>query len=258
MNIIVKIFSIFFMLNIFIANSFCSNTANRAILEKANKLYEKHNYKAAISLYKKLCKKNFANGNLFYNIGTIYLKQHKIGYSLFWLEKAKFFIPLDRDLNKNLQIAKSRVKDELKDKTVYKYLNGAFFVSNIFSLKTNFYLCLLFFYILLLALVGKMFIYKVKTRRIIFRVLYIASVVFLYFLLTFSWQYYNYNILKKGYVVANKVSLKDDFNESANTVAEINDGTKIFVTEIKDNFVHVRLTDGTDGWINKKFVVFNF
>ena len=93
-------------------------------------------------------------------------------------------------------------------------------------------------------------------RRIISRILNVTLILFIYFFLSFSWQYYRYNVLKTGYAVADKVHIKNDFNENASDIAVINDGTKLFIKEKKDNFLRVKLIDGTEGWVNKKFIVF--
>ena len=74
--------------------------------------------------------------------------------------------------------------------------------------------------------------------------------------MSFFWQYYKYNYLHTGFITADNVNLKNDYSKEANNIALLNDGTKVYINDENNNFLHVKLGNGIFGWVNKKFIVF--
>ncbi len=219
------------------------------ILLNANNNYENGNYVEAISDYLKISK-HLDNGYLFYNIGTCYLKLNQIGKSLFYFEKAKFLIPLNKELNNNILIANSKIKDNLPKRNVYFYLENVFFITKILSLKILFYISFILYYLTIFSLL----FYFYKKKKILFS---ISFILFLIFILNFLWSYYSFNYLKFGYVTNDKSKLFSDFNKKNKIISTVNQGVKIYVLEKHKDFLYVMLQDGKKGWIDKNNVIIN-
>ncbi len=244
-----------FCLLIFPINLFSNNMIQDKLMQ-GNKLYEKHKYSEAVKIYENIFKSGVKNGYICYNIGTSYLKEGEIGKSLYWYDKAKFFIPLNGSLNKNIQIAISKTKDNFQNKLWINYLYGIFFLDNIFSVKQLFYLTIIFFYILIVISIIRIFIFKTSLKKNLNRAVVILFIFFITFALNFSWQYYNYKFMKTGYVVTDNVKVKNDFNKDANNIMTVNDGAKIIILDEKDNFCYVKFIDNSKGWIEKNKVIY--
>ncbi len=248
MKVRVKIKIIVISILILCCNLLAQSQKYELLLE-ANKSYEKGNYEQAIRNYIKIS--NYINnGYLFYNIGTCYLKLNRVGKALFYFEKAKFFIPLDKNLIKNNLIAKSRVKDNIPEKNIIYYLGNFFILTKIFSVRFLFYLSIFLFYCLLLFFVFLIF----KKKKILF---FISLVIFVFIFSNFLWSYYYLNILKFGYISKNNVSVFSDFSENAQELFKVNDGVKIYVLEKHHNFLYVLFSDGRKGWIQNNNAIYN-
>ena len=221
----------------------------------ANKYFHEKNYNKAIELYKEIYKKGIHNGYIFYNIGTSYIKKHELGKSLYWYNKAKFFIPLNSSLNKNIQIAISRNQDSIPDKTFFKYLESIFILGKIFSMKINYYITTGLFLVLILFLIIKNFVINLKKKYILNRAIIFSLVLFVIFSINLIFEYYEYNFLNTGYIIANNTSVKDDYNIDANTIATVNDGTKVFILSGNDKFYKIKLLNKLEGWVLKSKVI---
>ncbi len=219
------------------------------ILLTANNNYENGNYVEAISDYLKISK-HLDNGYLFYNIGTCYLKLNQIGKSLFYFEKAKFLIPLNKELNNNILIANSKIKDNFPKRNVYFYLDNVFFITKILSLKILFYISFILYYLTIFSLL----FYFYKKKKFLFS---ISFILFLIFILNFLWSYYSFNYLKFGYVINDESKLFSDFNKKNKIISTVNQGVKIYVLEKHKDFLYVMLQDGKKGWIDKNNVIIN-
>ncbi len=219
------------------------------ILLDANNNYENGKYVEAISDYLKISKR-IDNGYLFYNIGTCYLKINQIGKSLFYFEKAKFLIPLNKELNNNILIANSKIKDNLPKKNIYFYLGNVFFITKILSLRMLFFISLILYYVTIFSLI----FYFYKKKKTLFS---ISFVLFLIFILNFLWSYYSFNYLNFGFVINDDTKLLSDFNTRNKIISTINQGVKIYVLEKHKDFLYVMLQDGKKGWLNKNNVIVN-
>ncbi len=241
---------------LFVTTIFASNNS-KVYLEfsKANNLFHKREYNKAVNLYKNIYKHGISNGYLFYNIGTCYLKEGKLGKALYWYNKAKFFIPLNSSLNKNIQIAISKVEDNIANKTFFHYLNSFFILGDIFSIKINFYITSFLFWFLILSLILKNFVINLKYRYLAKRAVIIAGISWIIFAGNFAFQYYKYRFLNLGYITKSNTEVKDDFNLNANNIATLNDGTQVFILSKNNNFFKVKLPDGLEGWILKNRII---
>ncbi len=249
-----KIFILLLFILLFSATVFANNNIQKQFI-KANKFYEQHNYFEAVKNYEDIYNRGIKNGYLFYNIGTSYLKMNKIGKSLYWFDKASFFIPLNSSLNKNIQIAISKAKDNFQNRAWTNYLDGIFFLTKLFSIKSLFYLASLFYMLLFIIVIIRFFTYNVNFKRNINRAITVVGIFFVTFTLNFSWDYYKYKYLKIGYIIANNVEVKNDFNIDADNIMEVNDGTKVIILEENRNFLYVKFPDNSKGWVEKDKIV---
>jgi tetratricopeptide (TPR) repeat protein len=94
-----------------------------ALWNKANQFYTQKKYDSAALAYEQLLKSNNSNATLQYNTGNAYYRLNKIGLAILHYEKAAHLQPDNKEIRENLQLAKSKVQDNM---TVS---NPIFFVS---------------------------------------------------------------------------------------------------------------------------------
>ncbi|MCM8787571.1 MAG: tetratricopeptide repeat protein, partial [Candidatus Omnitrophica bacterium] len=102
---LILIFYIFSLIFLY-AQSFVNNFNEAAIL------YENRDYDKAIQKYNFILESGYENGNLYYNLGNCYFKKGKLGLAILNYEKAKRFIPFDRDLKTNYKYVSSLIEEQ--------------------------------------------------------------------------------------------------------------------------------------------------
>jgi len=234
-----------FLFVIYATNIFAQNSVYEYFIN-ANRFYIQGNYDKAIELYKRILKEDIKNGYIYYNIGTCYLKENKIGKSLYYFNLARFYIPLNRRLRKNILIAKSKLKDEFPSKIIYEYLDKIFIFSKIFSEKTLFFLMISTFYLFIFSLIFR--------SRVIHLVIFLA---FLILGVNFGWDYFYIHHLNFGYVINKNVPVFSDISKNSKIILKANDGDKIYILKKHNNFLYVEFINGLKGWILNKDAIYN-
>jgi tetratricopeptide (TPR) repeat protein len=85
------------------------------IFAQANAAYEKEDFNAAESQYLALISQGFASPELYYNLGNVYYRKGERGRAVLWYERALENAPRDADVQFNLSLARSHIKNEQPD-----------------------------------------------------------------------------------------------------------------------------------------------
>lgn len=78
----------------------------------ANQMYEKGRWDEAETLYQSLLRRGLASADLYYNLGNVAYKKGERGRAVLWYERAKRLAPRDSDIEFNLKLAMSHIKDD--------------------------------------------------------------------------------------------------------------------------------------------------
>lgn len=87
------------------------STSQAVTLEEGNAAYEKGQYDGALDIYLQLTRQGFQGSELFYNIGNAYYQKGDRGRAILWYERALRLSPRDSDIDFNLSLARSHLKD---------------------------------------------------------------------------------------------------------------------------------------------------
>ena len=90
---------------------FADDQSGKERFERANALYEKGDSEKALEIYRELVRQGFSGSPLYYNLGNIYYEQGNRGLSILWYERAKKLDPRDADIQFNLSLARSHIKN---------------------------------------------------------------------------------------------------------------------------------------------------
>lgn len=91
--------------------------------------YEAADYDGSARTIELMTASGDAGANLYYNLGNSYFKQGKIGRAILSYERAGFLAPRDSDINSNLKLARSKIKQkepEAKSNRIWRSVNIAF------------------------------------------------------------------------------------------------------------------------------------
>ena len=241
-------------LSIALVISICSFTPlDKAFADKSGTLfleavknYEAGNFKKASFQFEKIALTSINNGKLYYNTGNAFLKAGNIGKAVLWYERAKKIIPLDADLQFNLNYTQEKLKD-IKKPEPFNLTDILFILLNYFSSNQIRYfavfLCCLFF---LHASI------KVLKQKKIFTTS--GSTVFFLFLIVLStalFDYYNTVNSNSAVIIPEQISVRSGLSEDSTELFVLHAGTKVKVDRQKNGFIRVVFSKGKLGWIKQ-------
>ncbi len=79
---------------------------------QANQALEKGDLEKANELYDALVAQGFESAELYYNLGNLYYRKGERGKAVLWYERAERLAPRDADIQFNLKLARSHIKDD--------------------------------------------------------------------------------------------------------------------------------------------------
>ena len=74
--------------------------------------YNSADYPGAAESFSSIIDHGLKSGNVYFNLGNCRLKEGKIGQAILSFERARLFIPRDRDLVSNIGIARELIKQK--------------------------------------------------------------------------------------------------------------------------------------------------
>jgi len=237
-----QIYSLFNQAN----EAFRQANSIKADAESANKLYENSilNYEKIISEGK------ISNPKLYYNLGNTYFLKGDLGRAILNYRRADKLDSGDRNIQKNLDFARSKTIDRFQVKSQEKVLQTLFFWHYDFPLKTKFVLACLSFATLCSALA--VMIWFGRTAPVtatavtggILLVCFITSVVL---------EANDRASRICGVITAQEVIARQGDGESysASFKDPLHAGTEFDLLEHRYGWLHIKLPDNSEGWIPK-------
>jgi len=80
---------------------------------QAGELYSSGDFSGAAAIYRQLYEEGFRSEDLLYNAGNAFFKAGDNASAILFYERAKLIAPADEDTDYNLQIARSRITDNI-------------------------------------------------------------------------------------------------------------------------------------------------
>jgi tetratricopeptide (TPR) repeat protein len=211
--------------------------------EKANSLYEQ-----AILGYEKIISEGrVKNPKLYYDLANAYLLKGDLGSSVLNYRRAEKLDKSDSDIQKNLAFARGRCVDKIEIKTEKQILHTLLFWHYDFSMRTRFTVACVCFAVFCLSLTVMIWF----GRRASLTVLTcIAAILLLCFAGSLVAGYFSTANLS-GVIVAPEVVAYqgDGQNYPPSFKAPLHAGTEFELIERRPGWYHIKLADGSDGWI---------
>lgn len=98
--------------------------SNPADWTRAEQAYRKGDYAAAATAYQKLLKGGYQGPALEYNLGNCYYRMRELGQAVLHYERALRWSPKDEDIQRNLEIARAQLPDQIEALPEYGWLRA--------------------------------------------------------------------------------------------------------------------------------------
>lgn len=223
--------------------------AQADLLQKANELYTKDQFKQSIDVYNQILMTNLESPEVYFNLGNAYYKTGQYTLSILNYERAKLLSPDDEDIAFNLQVANQKVVDSIQE------LPGIFIVrwwdSLVNSQTTDTWavMSIISFFVFLVLLGFYFFAKTSEVKRLTF---WSGS-----FLLLFTISGWTFAAKQKSRLVNHTfaivmqptVTIKSSPSEKGTNLFVIHEGLKVRITDKLGDWLEIRLADGNKGWL---------
>jgi len=212
--------------------------------DQAKRLYEK-----AILNYEKIISDGpVRNPRLYYNLANAYLLSGDVGNAILNYRRAETLDKADANVHKNLAFARSRRIDKVAVKTEKRIMQTLFFWHYDFSVKTKFLIACICFAIVCIGLTAMT--WRGRAAQWIVTAA-ICSLLTICFLSSVVVETKGRADSVSGVITATEVVARqgDGLNYPESFKDPLHVGTEFDLIERRAGWLHVRLSDNSDGWI---------
>lgn len=222
--------------------------------KNANDLYAQGDFEKAIAEYENIAATGMVSGALFYNLGNAYYKSGELASAVLNFERAKLYMPKDKDLNYNLEMAHRMVVDKIEMVDVFFLKRWVISVGNNLSsdewTKTGLAAFVLFVVFLAFYTFGKSTAIKRMGFYLGIIMILLTAVSFIY-----AGSLKNKITERNGAIVFNPtVTVKGSPDESGTELFILHEGTKVSVRDSIGEWNEIVLGDGNVGWLKKSSI----
>jgi len=237
-----KIISLFFLL-------ISSMVIGQSVFDQGNEHYRKGNYEEAIQSYESIIKDGKHSCDLYFNLANSYYKINKIGPAIYYYEKALLISPNDKDMQNNLNFAKAKTIDEIKEVPKVGFEKLLQHVTGLFHFNTWSMLAIGFSVLFFLLFLGYYFSGTSLYKRVFFIGMFVIPVFIVLSVFAAWFEHHLYEQEQPAIVFAEVVEVKNEPRENASEAFILHEGTKVYILESLDNWSKIQLADESEGWI---------
>ncbi|MGD0551295.1 MAG: hypothetical protein ABSB25_01450 [Sedimentisphaerales bacterium] len=220
--------------------------ANSAVddTDKSNSLYEK-----AVLGYEKIIREgHIENPKLYYNLANAYLLKGDVGRAILNYRCAEKLDKSDSDIRKNLAFARSRRVDKVEIKTEKQILQTLVFWHYDFSMRARFTVACVCFAVFCLGLTVMIWF---GHNALLIAVTVVSAGLLVCLIGSLAMEEYSQAANLAGVIVSPEVVAYqgDGQNYPPSFKAPLHAGTEFELVERRPGWSHIKLADGSDGWI---------
>jgi tetratricopeptide (TPR) repeat protein len=219
------------------------------LFKKGNQAYEKGDFKTAIETYQSVLKEGFENGEVLYNLGNAYFKTGQFASAILFYERARRYMPNDKELSHNIAIANLRIPDRIEKVPKIFIFEWWESLKNLFPVK--FYQ--IFIFLLFTGFIAFIILFfwskDYSFRKRIFFIGIAFSLIFLIFTFAFISKTNELEKTRTGVIFTQSVDVKSSPDDSSTTLYIIHMGLKVEILDDLNDWYKVSLPDGKTGWL---------
>ncbi len=219
------------------------------LIEEGNLHYQENAFEEALSKYNQVIDAGFYSSELYYNTGNCYYKLNQIPESILYFEKALKIDPTDSDAAFNLEIANTRIIDEITPLPTLFYEEWMNTFEHTFSSKNWSVISILFFWSMLGTLVTYFLTNHVGVKKLSFVALVFAGTLSLASFRMAIVMHKAESESTSAIIFEASVDVRSEPSEDATRLFVIHEGLKVETESIVKGWVEVVLPDGNKGWV---------
>lgn len=221
----------------------------RELMSQGNVAFQKSDFVTAAKCYSKILEAGYANADIYYNLGNAYYRQDEFGQAILNYERALRLKPNFRDAQENLDLANSKIEDEIKALPELFIVTWARNITTWFS-HTGWRIVIL----CLLALLGAAVAIFVLSRDYLWRKGALIGGIAVTGLLLIAIACsiatgVRQNSHNKAIVTSPLVVVKSSPESNSVDKLILHEGTKVDVEETLGDWHKIHIADGNTGWL---------
>lgn len=219
------------------------------LFPQANGFYQNEQFEEAAGLYQQILSQGFESKEIYYNLGNCYYRLDDVGQAILYYEKALKLDPNDQDILYNLDLANLKVIDRLELPPQFFLFQWWNSLLNYYSISQLTRLVAVLFAVTLLLLVLWLFIKRDRLR------FWALTAVVITGLITIFWSYVMINQSRSfvnhrhAVVLVSTITVMSAPDESSTDVFILHEGVKVYLDELRAEWVKISLPDGKSGWL---------
>lgn len=241
-----KNLTITLLLLIIVSDIFANDINTKS--DSAMTYYLNSDFEKALTIYEEIYEKSYYSADLFYNMGNCYYNLGDLANSIYFYEKASILNPSDEDIQHNLKIANSKIRNKTEIVPEVFYLRWYKSIVSINSTDKWAILSIIFFIICLGTISLYLFSKRIILRKTGF---YSAIIMFIFsvFSLIFSIGQAKMITDNKYAIIFETSLVKSAPSDESTNLFEVNEGLKVEITDSLNLWYNVKLADGKQGWV---------
>lgn len=245
-----------FILILFVVASFKISFAEniQQYIDSAEVYYTNSKYEQAADMYKKVLTSGYESGLLYYNLGNAYYKQNKITDAILNYERAKLYIPNNKDLLFNLEMANRNITDKIDEVPEFFVITWWKAFIGIFTSDTWAIISMSSF-VLLLSFVFLFFFTRTYSLK---KLSFWLGIILLF--LSFSSFIFASKTKKEiekhntAIIFEPVINVKSSPGDVGTELFVLHEGTKIEITQTSGDWIEIKLANGNKGWVKRDLV----
>jgi tetratricopeptide (TPR) repeat protein len=226
-----------------------------SLVIRGNEYYSGGEFEKAIELYEAVIDSGYSSAELYFNLGNAYFKTHRITLALLNYERASIINPYDKEVQHNLQLARTFVTDEIE--VIPEFILKKWMTSIIRLTRSDSWALISIgsFIVTLLLLLAYLF-----SRRIMLRKLSFWAAILLILISTISFTFSHQR--KKmdthhhtALILAPSVTVKSSPDDSGTDIFQLHEGTKVTVVDQLGEWREIKIADGNQGWVKNSELI---
>ncbi|HEX8562336.1 MAG TPA: tetratricopeptide repeat protein [Flavobacterium sp.] len=217
--------------------------------ERGNDFYRSGNFKSAAAEYENLLKSGKESAELYHNLANAYYKMNRLGHSIYFYEKALLLDPNDIDTKTNLEFARKKRIDEIKEVPRSGLSSIIRDLTSVFHYNTWAWTTVAAAFLLLLCFAAYYFSMAAHRKKVWFGVMFFPLVLMVVSVFAAFVGYNSFSSERPAIVLSGVAEVKSEPSELAEAAFVLHEGTKVYVEESLGKWSKVWLPDGNNGWL---------
>ena len=215
--------------------------------DKANQLYQRHEYDSAAILYERLVKAGYDNPELYYNAGNANLKARRLGYAVYYFEKALQRSPGNEVIEHNLELAKQQASDKIDQIPTLFFIRWWHGLLHLHQSNTWMIGSVILFWVLIFFVGWRLL--KRPAPRWTRWIILLTAVLFCIYLSGAMGTWYQRTHHNFAVIIKSNEQVKAAPDADSPDLLVVHEGLKVRVTDAVNGWRKIQLTDGKEGWV---------